>query len=136
MKLKGKLSVSKVYGGDAHVMRISLDDEVARCRAVEIEVGMLAFVEALTGSGYQPCDFDWNDSGRVGTIGENKEELVPVPDWQSRPDNWIDVALAPFRVDGWRERNGDIENHHRHSRKGDQEYQKVVFFRNVPKEAE
>lgn len=50
-------------------------------------------------------------------------------------DSWKLKALKPFEVDGWKARGGDINNHHRHviEKGGTQEFQRVVFFRNVPK---
>lgn len=96
------------------------------------------FAKALTGSGYQDCEFESFVSKFTGTKAENKEELVPVPDWEGRQtEGWQARALAPFEVDGWHARSTDIDNHHRSVRKTNKEtsevcqFQNVVFFRHV-----
>lgn len=93
------------------------------------------FAKALFSSTGE-CEIEFNDSGKVGTQGEHKEELVPIPKWEKRDKagRWKDAALAPFLVDGWYPRGSDIENFtHRHVVKNGKDYQSVVFFRNVPK---
>lgn len=72
---------------------------------------------------------DTTESGKP----ENKTEMVPVPPYGQRQDGWQDQALAPFCVDGWWPRQGDITNHHCSFSANGQDYQQVVFFRNVQK---
>ncbi len=135
--LKGTIHIGRWSGGDeGRPVHIELTDEDSGCRAVTIEMSLAEFGDALTGRGMVPCRFEFNDSGMIGTLAQNKEEHVPVPAWSDRKDGWQKRALAPFEVDGWRARSGDIDNSHRSTKNKDgQPAQNVVFFRNVPKES-
>lgn len=136
LTLSGHLTISRVLGGNSEEVRIEVIDDNACVVAIRIKATPLAFVEALFGSGSQLCVFEFNNTGSVGTNGENKEELVPVPPSKARDSagRWITKALKPFEIDGWHARGGDIENFtHRHVVKGNKDFQRVVFFRNVPK---
>lgn len=136
-KLKGKLTISSPSGGlsEKDIVRIEILDVDASCYAVLVEMEIEIFARALMGHGHMDCVFEFNDSGNVGTISQNKEETVPVPADSYRNLKAQKLALAPFEVDGWKARAGDIDNHHRASQdKSGQRFQLVVFFRNVPRE--
>lgn len=137
--LKGELSISRPQFSDGRdVIHINLIDERAGSQAVEIHIGLADFAKALTGMGHVDCDFDFNDSGVVGTCHEWKEELVPIPDMLFRDDDKrISAILNPLEVDGWKARRSDLTNHHRQICKERQTFASVIFTRNVscpPKE--
>jgi hypothetical protein len=134
LKLAGKLSISRVTSNkEPNFVEITVVDAEASVEAISVKVSIETFANALFGSGYQDCEFEFNDSGRVGTIHEHKEELVPIPDYGNRPEGWQKKALAPFEVDGWSARSGDITNGHLHVTQKGQNHQRVAFFRNMPK---
>jgi len=90
--------IQLMYGGgaDEPPIRITITDEGSRCVAVEARVSLEDFAKALFSSGAD-CAFEFNDSGRIGMLSENKEELVPVPPLakQDKGGKWIVKALAP-----------------------------------------
>ncbi len=133
--LRGSLSIGRTSGRDDNPIRIELIDEDAACTVVQIRMSLLEFAECITGKGHCDCVFEFNDSGVVGKQAQSKSELVPIPSYPRDKGDWEKKALAPFEVDGWKARESDISNHHCWSReKSGQEYQRVVFFRHVPKE--
>jgi hypothetical protein len=137
--IKGSISISLMHGRDnERPIEIRVTDEVARVRAITVSMTLEQFAQAITGHGHCECIIEhFSDGGLVGTVGENKEENVPVPtfDDQRKNKNWKAKALKPFRIDGWHEREGDIDNYtHRHFFDGKQDFQRVVFFRNVRKD--
>ncbi len=135
IKLAGTVRLSRVSGGDESMpIHIELMDQDSHACAVDIHMGMEAMADMLTGRSAD-CSFEFNDSGVIGMQAQSKTELVPVPSSRYGNEDWIPAALAPFKVDGWKPRHSDIRNHHNCSRdKSGQEYQRVAFFRHVPKE--
>jgi len=134
-RLDGSVRISRVQGrqeGDR--IEIVVQDSNARCEAITIILTAEEFGDALSNIGSK-CKFEFNDSGVVGTIGQNKEEIVEVED--TRPSIiGENAALKLWEVDGWKARHGDISNHHNwisHNMTGWHK-QKVVFFRNVKDE--
>lgn len=131
-RLKGNVSIHRTYGAkDSEVMRIEVQDKEARVTAFTIYLSLNQFAEIITGHSGVDCEFEY--SSLIGTKGENKEELVPIPDYDRRKPGWEKKCLKPFEVDGWWARSGDISNGHRHVKKDGKDYQRVVFYRNVPK---
>jgi hypothetical protein len=116
---------------------IYIQDYRASANIVEVKMTTEAFALAVTGLGSVEATAEFNDSGNVGMVAQNKTEMVPIPSsGKTRGGEWEAKALAPFEVNGWRARSGDISNHHRWSRdKNGQEWQSVVFFRHVTVEA-
>jgi hypothetical protein len=133
--IKGKLNITRVSstkGGD--FIRIVIEDDTARVRAIQCDVSLEAFAKALTGQGMLPCDFEVPAPELVGTIGENKVEKVVLDQRYSSPgkEEAERKALEPYCVDGWYPRRGDISNHHyTKSNKDGTVTVTVVFFRNV-----
>ena len=137
LRLKGNISINRFGGGrDDSEIQIEIGDEEARVQICTLTMSLHNFAECVTGLSHVDCSVDFNNSGKIGTIGESKEEMVPIPPYDERDSGgkWIKRALAPFTVDGWSPRDRDITNHHGWARNKDgQEFQRVVFFRNVPR---
>ncbi len=133
--LKGSLSIGRTGRSDDKAIRIELNDADSHCTAVLVRMGLPEFAECITGMGHADCEFEFNDSGVIGMLAQSKTEMVPVPSSHPRGDEeWKRKALAPFEVDGWKARAGDITNQHCWSRdESGKEFQRVVFFRHVPK---
>lgn len=137
-EIKGHITISRTSGtrrGDD--VRICIEDHNAGVVACEVKMTLENFAKAITNQGFIDCVVEFNDSGKVGTQRENKTELVPVPEKRSydNREGWQEKSLAPFLVDGWYPRSGDINNHHRQRRdENGNTFQEVVFFRNVPKQ--
>lgn len=148
LKLQGKITISRMERWrpcqrlsvtSTHELerplRILITDSISGCVAAHVSLSLTDFALALTGMGYVDCDLEFNDSGVVGMVAENKTELVPIP--AEHPYNreaWSIAALAPFEVDGWKAREGDITNGHNFVRtKNGMTFQRVVFFRHVPR---
>jgi len=125
---KGKITISRVYGGGhdprIHIM-ITEDNS-----GIEFFDGIIpldAFGALVTGASYQPIEFEFRPD-KVGWKAENKTELVPKVDVCAKnKKELIAEALKPFEVDGWSARESDMEN--MHCRVGDK--QRVVFSRHV-----
>ncbi len=114
-KLKGKITISRPTSThrDPYVS-ITVIDAESGTEAVEVQMDLASFAEALTGMGRTECEFSWNDSGRIGKIREIKQVPVFVPDgpWDDRRDDAA-RALAVHEVDGWHGSVSDATNHHR-----------------------
>lgn len=133
-KLPGNISIKRMQGGREETpVRIELIDQESGCVAAYIHMGLEQFASALLGLSHIKCEFEFNDSGVIGMTAQNKEEKVPVPPYSSRQKGWQKIALAPYEIDDWKARGGDIDNHHCTVRTKDGEFQRVVFFRHVPK---
>ncbi len=130
-KLEASLTIGRL---DTDTVRITIEDDEARVLAVQVDVEIGIFARALMASGCQPCVMTFNDTGTVGTIGQNKAEVVPIPPYDERTGDWEEKAVRPFEVDGWHARMSDVDNRHCQFRKGDKCYARVTFFRHVPRE--
>ncbi len=138
MKLTGKLTISRISGGDDDDrISITFEDGPSGCEAIEIRCTPEAFALALTGLACQPAVADFNDGGAVGKKREWKWVTVFRPDslgYSPKPERLAEL-LSPFEVDGWKARTSDLANSHNRiaARKGGAEY-KVLFERYVPAE--
>lgn len=114
---KGKLTISRPQRSDGKAtVEINLVDASSTCEAVSIIVHVDVFAEALMGMGYQPCEYEFNDSGVIGKTREWKTEKVTVPECSWEPKKFepiIRKAFEPFEVDGWKGRIEDARNHHK-----------------------
>lgn len=136
-KLTGKISIARTRN-DAIWIRV--EDEISQMRVIEVEMTPEVFGNVVTGLGYQPCEFDFNDSGLVGMKAENKTEIVTLPPGESpygMSEGREREILSPYCVDGWRPRWGDLSNGHNivRPKKGEKDdgvtRMAVVFFRHV-----
>lgn len=110
-ELTGKLSITRQRSNSIDRVAIKVVDETSHCQAVEIYVDLATFAEALLGMGYMPCQYEWNDSGAVGTKREHKTEIVTISG-RSLDAARADAAISALEVDGWLGRRGDAANHH------------------------
>lgn len=130
VELEGKLDIIRYSGKDA--IEIRLTDALSGSGFISIHVSLREMMEALTAHAARPCTFEYYPHAPVGKERQIKRELVPAPEGHM-PDSERDAALlAPFEVDGWKGRAGDLRNHH--MRRG--EFAEVIFARYVaPSEA-
>ncbi len=142
MKVKGRIIISRNQSNrtPSEFMSICVEDEDARTRAFTVTLSLERFMRALTSTSSE-CEIETYDLDLLGTVGENKTERIPVFDGSlyHMTDEEREALVAPYRVDGWHERPGDIKNSHNYgatSPGGDKDIQhfcNVVFYRNRPK---
>ena len=128
--MKGSLTISRVTGGrEPEEIRIRITDESSRVQFVEMKMTPENFARCITGLGYVEGDFEVRDLHLVGSIGENKEELVRCepPYGNEKKMAKARAAMRKMEVDGWRGCESDLRNHHRCSDDGVM----VMFYRNV-----
>lgn len=114
-------------------MHITITDKISGCRVCEVWMALDEFTKALTSS-QGAAQMEWFSDAPIGMKAENKEEFVPFTNdntYGEGSEERIAKALAPFEVDGWTARHGDMGNHHRGS---DATGYRVVFFRHVDPE--
>ena len=136
MIVKGILQISRASGGqaDKQPMHITITDEISGCRVCEMFLALDEFTKGLTSSqGIGTLEIfphaPW------GMKPEHKTVFIPYtgPTYGKGSEAKIAEALAPFEINGWKARKGDMGNHHR----GGPEGYNVVFFRHVdPKTGE
>ncbi len=128
MTVKGKCQVvvTRPQGRKGTDVCIQVTDELSHVQFVEIYMDHEQFSVAL-GSSIGIGEFELRGVDVVGMTAENKTEVVPFKCGDDPAE-----ALAPFEVDGWKGRSGDLGNMHRHVGNG----YRVVFFRHVPTESE
>lgn len=116
-QLTGTLSISRTSSNRPldRPIKITLEDELSRCRVVQIELTLADFAEALTGMFGVPCQFTWPSSSVVGKRHEHKTEVVFIPDkcTDRKDQESARKHFAEFEVDGWRGRVSDAFNSHR-----------------------
>jgi hypothetical protein len=116
--LKGKLTISRISGGDeAEEVRITLLDTASFTEVVEIKMDLATFASALFGRGDKEVTFDLPDNPVIGKERQYKTEVVFVPDrhlydWTEKREKVIAKALKPHEVDGWKGNPKDPENGH------------------------
>lgn len=125
--LPASITISRPQGPDPEEIRIVVQCETSRSRAVEVTISPGDLARALTGLAHVGCSMEFNDSGLIGMRAENKEEnILLFPGDRPTKEN-EDQYVGPFETDGWRRRKGDWTNHHRHG----SGHVSVVFFRHV-----
>lgn len=133
--LKGTLSISRISGGgEADEIRVTVRDESSGIEFVEARMSLEQFAQTMFGSRESECSFTLRGVDLVGSIAENKTELVPYDLFKDRSEKAQAKALKPFEVDGWVARGTDISNNHYRTEVGGKPHQAVVFFRHVTKE--
>lgn len=110
-RLKGTVSISKAYGGDADYVSITVIDDLSRCEIVEVKLSVEALGQAILGSGCEKCEIELSTSDAIGKRREWKTEIVTVP--RSSDAASIRAAVAAFETDGWQGRDNDAKNMHR-----------------------
>ena len=125
--LAGSVIISRCSGSavDDTPIHITVDDEISRCRVLEIYMSLEEFAKAITGS-YGDAKIEHFPKSPIGMKAENKTEIVPFDSYQDKEKD-INAALKPFEVDGWKARRSDMTNGHCRVKNG----QRVVFFRHV-----
>lgn len=101
----GKLSISRRDDGEIWIEVIDVDSGVM---TMGLTVKPEEFAFALTGMARMPCDVEWNVD-RLGMTRETKVERIPLIGGSDQD------LLAPYCVDGWEPRKGDLRNHHNHA---------------------
>jgi len=130
-ELHALLSISHWSGNSGRGWSIDIEDKLSGTCVVDVTISDEEFAAALGSLGARPCVMRLTPK-HAGKRGENKRERVP---WDGRAyprDEAAErVALAPFEVDGWTARDGDLANSH--NRNSDGTYN-VVFYRYVEDE--
>lgn len=105
---------------DDGCVEIRIEDDISGCRAIQAEVQIKDFAEALMGHGYMDCEFKLNTSGVIGKARELKTITVKRPQRSGRGQDhdaglkWIQKHAADELVDGWEPHNpSEAFNHHR-----------------------
>ena len=125
-KLPGSVTISHPMMSD--IIHIEFTDEISQISFVEFEMSLKDFARALTGMGNVEGTIEIRNLGTVGWKAENKTEEIYVPAGMSdKGRKEIARVVKTLEVDGWRAREGDVENHH--NWKGNTV--SVVFFRHV-----
>jgi hypothetical protein len=115
-KLKGSISIGRMLNsGVDRCVVIELEDDSSGTRVVSIHLTPHDLAMALTGSGCNPCEFDWPTSPHVGKVHEHKQVAVWIPQVaKSVTREIIRIAVAKYEVDGWKGYDEDALNWHRH----------------------
>lgn len=130
----GRLTISRPSRMDGkETITIRLDDEASATEVIAIEVDAASFALALTGLGRMPVSFEANVQ-RLGLRREHREMIVPLPDPVPRDEEALAGILAPYEVEGWVGRAGDLTNQHNRIRDRAGNGARVIFERWVPME--
>jgi hypothetical protein len=135
MKLKGKISIGRLYGGGEPEVIVQIIDDATRVHFVEGRLSLLEFAQVITGQGEVPIELEVRGLDLLGKRREHKTAFVPfdskyIPD-ETKRQKAIDKALKPFEIDGWKARREDMENHHRYERDRGVDGYRVNFVRFV-----
>lgn len=105
MKFDGKLSISRVSGGENYIS-IRLEDANAHIIVVDIEVPIELFGAIVTGLSVQPVKFNAYNFDKLGKTMEFKVEQVFVEYENSWETNKIvdalETVLPVHEIDGWK----------------------------------
>jgi hypothetical protein len=120
MMRNGNITISRPRGGGCEHVEIRIEDDTSGCRAIEVEVPIKDFAEALLGQGFIACRFTLNTSGVIGKQRELRNILIKRPPLfskkQAREDGlkWIKKQASDELVDGWEPHHPqDVFNAHR-----------------------
>lgn len=112
IRLRGNLSITQPQGAEHEYVSIKLGDENAGVKAVSIIVSLEDFARALAGRMVK-CEFEFNDSRKVGKNRETKTELVDRPSSFTTTLDELRHHLEPFEVNGWQGSLADLINDRR-----------------------
>lgn len=115
MKLKGKISISKVYvcgkiAQDSYIS-IEIEDELSSVRVIQANLSLKDFANAITGLSNLPCEFELGGIENIGKQLEVKTEEVVISE-SAFYDQAIREGVRKYEVDGWIGRDKDAKNHH------------------------
>jgi hypothetical protein len=104
MKFDGKLSISRVSGGECYIS-IRLEDANAHVIVVDIDVPIELFGAIVTGLSAQPVKFKTFNFDKLGKTMEIKTETVLVEyenSWETtKLINSLKTVLPTYEIDGW-----------------------------------
>lgn len=131
----GRLTISRITGGSKDQISIKVSDKSSGTEFIEVRIPPEEFALALTGLGYQTCEFFLRGIDRVGLTHESKYEIITIPGLAFTSDDLlsdrvIHSAVSPYEVDGWEADLSQIGNHHYRTPEG----WKVAFHRYVANE--
>lgn len=121
MKYTGRISISRITGGDEDKIHIEIRENRSGVQFLDIEMGVAEFGYAVTGLSGQNCKFELRQLEHVGKLRECKQVCVPFEVcYANEPERsrLAKKALAPYEVDGWSGYKDDLFNMHRHTKDG------------------
>lgn len=114
MRLTGSIQINRYSPGDE--FHIVITDAGSGCVAVDATLTPHQLAMALSGmSIHKEIEFDFNDSGVIGTTTEHKTEIVPGNTHLLRREErlaWARETLHEVESDGWRGDVSDLLNPH------------------------
>ncbi len=118
---KGKISISRPHGHNCDYIQIRVKDVNSLVPFVDVQIKYADFTRALTGQGEIDCEFETRWLDLLGTIRENKTEVVLIPARKTRNERSVNRqiirnAIAAHEVNGWRGDDDDAKNFHRYVR--------------------
>lgn len=134
-RLKGTIQISQALNSydDETPIRLRIEDELSSSEVIEVRMSREALADALTGRGYNPCEFVLRPQV-CGMKREHKTEIVTMPkNCKYKDEKAAKKAMKPFEVDGWEGRISDCFNSHKLVDGSTNRY-KVSFVRHVPVE--
>ncbi len=120
-KLNGKITISKYQEPSTEhgcIISISIKDEKSGCEAIEIQMSLYDFANALTGLGYVDCKFTFNEANKIGMNREYQKVIVSEMDIITPSDDAIErhmmtfPKIAKLLIECWRPRYDDFRNWH------------------------
>lgn len=128
--MKGRVTIGR-FTGSSEGVRIEFTDESSRVRFATATLTVEDFGRAITGLGEIDCEIETRNLHLVGTMAENKTEVIKVerPFGSSELFDRLKTAVSNLEVDGWKHRESDLKNHHNYKSDGIH----VTFFRHVRK---
>lgn len=131
----GSISISRCTGPHGTTCRIMINDDIAHCRILDLEMSFEAFGNAITGLGEQPAKVTMHPTDNIGKKHEHKRETIRFTAtdsmWHKTDENIavLKEALKPYEIDGWQARIKDAFNHHLYFRSGNTVTVTIVFDR-------
>lgn len=125
----GLISIMRVQSSrDDDYISIEVEDDSSGVRFLEIKLSMHGFAKIITGLSSQNCEITTMRLNLLGSIAENKTEIIPRLKGDARDDKAVAKHLKIYEINGWTARRSDVSNPHRWVGKDEVT---VVFFRNV-----
>ena len=103
MKLEGKVTIHRIHSNkvDEDWIEITAEDNKSQVECIRIKIDLKTFANIITGHSYQPCEIEFNDSGKVGKTIEFKEMEIWVPMYTCVEKEKIKEFLKIYEKDGW-----------------------------------
>ena len=107
----GTIHIGRINSStDDDYMVIEVEDGTSGVQFLEVNISLVAFMDALTGHRVVPCTFELRSLDCVGKIYEHKTVAVPMPHLVKEKD--IPKYLKPYEKGGWVGRVSDGKNPH------------------------